>query len=84
MYQRLIQLTIAQLHRSNGNYNGAVALLQGGGMGYLHQVASPCQWLDLTGLIRQAELLLAELQQLGPERMGELDQGALLKILTTS
>lgn len=83
MYQGLIQLTIAQLHRSNGNFNGAVALLQGG-MGYLHQVPSPWQWLDLTGLIRQAELLLAELQQLGPERMGELDQGALLKILTTS
>lgn len=48
-------------------------------MEYLRQVPSPCQWLDLTGLIRQAEL-----QQLGPERMGELDQGALLKILTTS
>ena len=53
-------------------------------MEYLRQVPSPCQWLDLTGLIVQAETLLAELQQLGAEQMPELDQGMLLKIQTTS
>lgn len=82
-YQGLIQLAIAQLHWSNGNFNGAVALLQGG-MDYLRQVPSPCQWLDLAGLIEQAETLLAELQQLGAERMCDLGQTYLLKIQTTS
>lgn len=80
-FQGLIQLAIAQLHWSNGNFNGAVALLQGG-MDYLRQAPSTCQWLDLADLIRQAELLLDELSQLGPERMAELDQALLLKIRT--
>lgn len=82
-YQGLIQLAIAQLHWKNGNFNGAVALLQGG-IDYLQQAPSPCQWLDLADLIRQAELLLAELKQLGPEQMAELDQTYLLKIRTNS
>lgn len=53
-------------------------------MEYLRQVPSPCQWLDLTGLIVQAETLLAELKQCGPDEMGGLDQGLLLTINTSS
>ena len=82
-YQGLIQLAIAQLHWRNGNYNGAVALLEGG-MDYLRQAPSPCLWLDLDDLIHQAERLLAELKQLGPDEMGHLDQGLLLTIKTSS
>lgn len=82
-YQGLIQLAIAQLHWRNGNFNGAVALLQGG-IDYLQQAPSPCQWLDLADLVRQARLLLAELKQLGPDKMSHLDQGLLLKITTVS
>ena len=82
-YQGLIQLAIAQLHWKNGNFNGAVALLQGG-LDYLLKVPSPCQWLDLADLIRQANLLLAELKQLGPDEMHHLDQGLLLSITTVS
>ncbi len=83
LYQGIIQLAIAQLHWRNGNFNGAVALLQGG-IGYLQQVPSPCQWLDPADLIRQAHLLLVELKQLGPDEMGHLDQGLLLNITTVS
>lgn len=83
LYQGLIQLAIAQLHWSNGNFNGAVALLEGG-MEYLRQVPSPCQWLDLADLLKQSEMLLAELQQLGAEQMGEIDHTYLLKLQTTS
>lgn len=82
-FQGLIQLAIAQLHWRNGNFNGAVALLEGG-IDYLRQAPSPCQWLDLVDLIRQAELLLTELKQLGPDEMGHLDQGLLLTITTAS
>ena len=80
-YQGLIQLAIAQLHWRNDNFKGAMALLAGG-TDYLKQVPSPCQWVDLTGLIKQAEALQAALQQLGAEQMSCLDQGLLLKIQT--
>lgn len=82
-YQGLIQLAIAQLHWRNGNFNGAVALLEGG-IDYLRKAPGRCQWLDLTSLIHQAECLLAEIKQLGPDEMGHLDQGLLLFITTVS
>lgn len=83
LYQGIIQLAIAQLHWENGNANGAVALLQGG-IGYLQQVPTPCQWLDLTDLLHQARLLLATLQKLGPEQQQTLDHRLLLQIKTVS
>jgi uncharacterized protein len=82
-YQGLIQLAIAQLHWRNNNFNGAVALLASGA-GYLKQVSSPCQWVDLAGLIQQTEALQTTLQQLGAEQMSSLDQHFLLKIQTIS
>jgi uncharacterized protein len=82
-YQGLIQLAIAQLHWRNRNLNGALALLASG-TDYLRQVPSPCQWVDLAGLIRQAETLRTALQELGTAQMAELDQALLLQIQTVS
>lgn len=82
-YQGLIQLAIAQLHWRNRNFNGALALLASGA-DYLRQVPSPCQWVDLAGLIRQAETLRTALQELGAAQMAELDQSLLLQIQTVS
>ncbi len=82
-YQGLIQLSIAQLHWSNNNFNGAVALLTSG-TDYLKQAPSPCQWVDLEGLIKQVAALLAAVKQLGPKQMSTLDQALLLRIQTVS
>ena len=82
-YQGLIQLAIAQLHWRNNNFNGAVALLASGA-DYLKQVPSPCQWVDLAGLIVQAEALQTTLQQLGAGQMSRLDQNTLLQLETVA
>lgn len=82
-YQGLIQLAIAQLHWRNNNFNGAVALLTSGA-DYLKQVPSPCQWVDLAGLIEQTKTLQDALQQLGAGQMAELNQEMLLRIRTVS
>ena len=82
-YQGLIQLAIAQLHWRNRNFNGALALLASGA-DYLRQVPSPCQWVDLAGLIQQAEILRTTLQELGATQMAELDQSLLLKVKTVT
>ncbi len=80
-YQGLVQIAIALHHWRNGNFNGALKLLDGGG-GYLKRVATPCLWVDVAELIRQVTRVRDELQRLGAEDMSTLD-GALIPRITT-
>jgi hypothetical protein len=72
LYQGTLQLAVALHHWRNGNFGGAVSLLQGGAV-YLRRVRPVCQRIDVTALIEGAEALRSELVLLGPERMGEAD-----------
>jgi predicted metal-dependent hydrolase len=80
-YQGVIQIAIALHHWRNGNFNGAMALLEGGAH-YLKRVSSPCLWVDVTGLMEQATTVQKALQQLGTARMADLDQ-KLVPLITT-
>ena len=82
-YQGLIQIAIALHHWRNGNYGGALSLLKGGA-GYLGHVAEQCQWVDVAGLISDAGRVLAALEDLGQERMDQLDSGLIPRIRTVS
>jgi predicted metal-dependent hydrolase len=82
-YQGIIQLAIALHHWRNGNYNGSQALLTSAA-DYLSQVSSPCQWIDVTGLIGQLQMVQQRLAQLGPDRMQQLDPALLPRIATVS
>jgi predicted metal-dependent hydrolase len=82
-YQGLIQVAVALHHWRNGNFGGAVSLLKGGA-GYLHRVSEACQWVDVTALIADADRMRSALEELGRERMAELDQGLLPLIKTVS
>ena len=82
-YQGLIQIAVALHHWRNGNFGGAVSLLKGGA-GYLGHVSGECQWVDIAGLIADADRLRAALEELGKERMDELDQGLIPLIRTVS
>ena len=73
-YQGTLQLAVALHHWRNGNFGGAVSLLQGGAT-YLRRVGPVCQRIDVTGLVQASERLRDELNRLGPERMAEADQG---------
>jgi len=82
-YQGVVQIAIALHHWRNGNFNGALKLLDGGN-GYLEHVATPCMWVDVAGLIRQAAMLRDELQRLGAENMVALDQAFIPQITTVT
>lgn len=82
-YQGLIQLAIGLHHWRNGNYNGAIALLAGS-ISYLENSSSPCQWIDVRGLIAQIRQFQDDLGRLGAEKMHEVDQMQLPKLLTVT
>jgi predicted metal-dependent hydrolase len=71
-YQGIIQIAVAMHHWRNGNFGGAVSLLKGGA-GYLGLVDEVCQWVDVAGLIADADRMRTALEELGRERMAELD-----------
>ena len=82
-YQGLIQIAVALHHWRNGNFGGAVSLLKGGA-GYLRHVEGPCQWVDVAGLIADADRMRTALEVLGKERMEALDPGFVPLIKTVS
>lgn len=82
-YQGIIQLAIALHHWRNGNYGGAVSLLEGGA-GYLRRVTDRCQWVDVARLVADADTTRAALSSLGKEQMGLLDSVHILQIHTVS
>jgi predicted metal-dependent hydrolase len=82
-YKGLIQIAVALHHWRNGNFGGAVSLLQGGA-GYLRHVSEECQWVDVARLIADADRMRTALEELGKERMDILDQGFIPQIHTVS
>lgn len=83
LYQGIIQLAIALHHWRNGNYNGAMRLLEGA-QGYLAGVASPCLWIDVEALKTTAGEMYRQLEQLGQDGMGQFAPQLLPKIQTVS
>jgi predicted metal-dependent hydrolase len=82
-YQGIIQVAVALHHWRNGNFGGAVSLLKGGA-GYLGRTAGVCQWVDVAGLIAAADRMRTALEELGRERMKELDPTFIPLIKTVS
>jgi predicted metal-dependent hydrolase len=70
-YQGLLQVAVALHHWRNGNYGGAISLLNGG-IGYLQRVSPVCQRIEVARFIAETERFREELTRLGPERMAEL------------
>jgi predicted metal-dependent hydrolase len=82
-YQGIIQIAVALHHWRNGNFGGAVSLLKGGA-GYLRRVSAVCQWVDVAGLIAEADRMRAALEEGGRERREALDPGFIPRIRTVA
>jgi predicted metal-dependent hydrolase len=82
-YQGIIQIAVALHHWRNGNFGGAVSLLNGGST-YLRKVCETCQWVDVATLIADADRMRKALEGLGADRMAELDSSLLPTIKTVS
>lgn len=82
-YQGILQIAIALLHWSNGNYGGSVSLLISG-VEYLQRVSPVCQRIEVATLVAEAESFREELVRLGPERMAELPETLIPKMRLAS
>ncbi|MBJ6723423.1 DUF309 domain-containing protein [Geomesophilobacter sediminis] len=75
-YQGFLQVAVALHHWREGNYKGAVLLLEKGPE-LLRRAPPICQGVDVAALIAAAERLRATLVKLGPGRMEEVDDALL-------
>ncbi|MDU0458336.1 MAG: DUF309 domain-containing protein [Geobacteraceae bacterium] len=82
-FQGVLQIAVALHHRRNGNYGGAISLLNGG-VKLLEQVSGACMWVDLARLVRDANRMREALEELGPERIDELDPTFVPRLHTVS
>ena len=71
-YQGFLQVSVALHHWREGNFGGAVRVLESGII-YLRRVAPVCQRMDVDGLVEQAERWLIALRAAGAEGMALLD-----------
>jgi len=82
-FQGVLQIAVALHHRRNRNYGGAISLLNGG-VKLLGQVSETCMWVDLARLVREANRMREALEELGPERIDELDPALVPRLHTVS
>jgi predicted metal-dependent hydrolase len=72
LYQGILQIGVAFYHLRRGRYLPVVTLLERGS-GYLQPYAPQCMGVDVAQLLADVDRCLAEVQRLGPERVGEFD-----------
>ncbi|HTP63914.1 MAG TPA: DUF309 domain-containing protein [Geobacteraceae bacterium] len=78
-YQGILQVAVALHHWRNGNFRGAVILLEKG-VGLLRRVPPVYKDVDIDGLAIASERMHEALNTLGAERMGELDPGLIPRL----
>lgn len=72
-YQGILQIAVACYHLSELNWRGAVILL-GEGIRRLHDYQPDYQYINVTQLLIESDLLLQTLQQLPPENLADFVQ----------
>jgi predicted metal-dependent hydrolase len=72
MYQGILQVGVAYYQVQRKNYVGARKLFQRAWQ-YLTVLPDWCQGVDIARLRADAQVALAELERLGPERIAEFD-----------
>jgi hypothetical protein len=76
LYQGVLQVGVGFYHLRRGNWRGAVNKLRSG-LAYLAPSAPACMGVDVARLSAEAGAILAELDLLGPARLGEYDASSL-------
>src|SRR4029077_14880818 len=72
LYQGILQIGVAFQHLRRLNHHGTVYMLTRGPR-YLAPFSPRCQRVDVAALIEDAAAALAEVDRLGPARLGEFD-----------
>ncbi|HET7480564.1 MAG TPA: DUF309 domain-containing protein [Rubrobacteraceae bacterium] len=79
LYQGILQVGVGFYHLKNGNWRGATGLLRNG-TARLREFEPDAMGIDVGRLIRESERCLAELEELGRERVGEFDLSAIPRV----
>ncbi|AJE02812.1 DUF309 domain-containing protein [Geobacter pickeringii] len=79
LYQGVLQVAVALHHWREGNYRGALFLLDSAAR-LLDQVAPVCRGVDAAALAESARKIHETLVHLGAERMEELDRSLIPRI----
>src|SRR4029079_3086862 len=72
LYQGILQIGVAFHHLRKLNHHGTVYMLTRGPR-YLAPVAPICQQVDVQALLDAAAAALADVNRLGPTRLGDFD-----------
>lgn len=79
LYQGILQVGVGFYHQQNGNWRGATGLLRNG-TARLKEFEPETLGIDVTKLVRECELCLKELEDLGRERVREFDTSKVPKV----
>lgn len=76
LYRGILQVGVAYLHITRGNYDGAVKVYKRS-QRWLKDWADACRGIHVEELRRDAENAIKEVERLGKERIGEFDAARL-------
>ena len=76
LYRGILQVGVAYLHITRGNYNGAVKV-HGRSRRWLNDFPSVCRGIYVDELRRDGENAISEVVRLGKMRLGEFDRSLL-------
>lgn len=79
LYQGILQVGVGFYHQQNGNWRGATGLLRNG-TARLKEFEPETLGIDVAKLIRECERCLKELEELGRERVRELDASKIPRV----
>ena len=83
LFQGILQVAVALHHWRNGNYEGAVILFNGGAK-LLGRVSDACLRVDVARLSADATRMRVALEELGRERMHDVDDSLVPQLRTVS
>jgi uncharacterized protein len=73
LYRGILQIAVAYLHITRGNYNGAVKVHERS-QKWMRDWPEVCRGIRVGQLRRDAQAVIEEVQRLGKERIDEFDQ----------
>ena len=80
LYQGILQAAVTYHHILRGNYAGAIKVY-GRSMKWLDAFPASCRGVDVGKLRADLSQVIAEVRQLGPERINEFDRSRLMPVV---
>ena len=79
LYRGILQVAVAYLHITRGNFNGAVKVY-GRSLKWTNGWGDVCRGINVKKFLNDAEIVMREVERLGRERLGEFDTSLFMPI----